>query len=331
MSFKLKQMIAGAAILAATAVAGQADDVKLKIASTTLENQPAFEHLTQMIKDIEGAGVNLSVDFFPAGQLGSGEELLEDAKFGNVDIVHAAIYAQADQRLEFMSLPFMITTLDDIQAIMSNPDSEYNKILTGILADHGLQHLATIGEGLIGVVASKTPADVDGTGNQEMNLRVWSSQLVKSTMEVLGYQTTTMAWAEVFPAVQAGTIDGAICCTSELAFSLFAESDVGNTFIPYNAFVETNVIYVNAAKWNKLSAEQQAAIQAAATKAATGINDSSWNRNEEFLAKLRDKNWDVVDFSDEERAKFKALIAEKVWPSVGDLVGKDILDKLTGN
>lgn len=329
MSFNFKATLSGLALLAASAVPGLAQDVTIKLASTVLENQPAHGFIQEMVKEIEAADVGIKVQFFPAGQLGSGEELLEDAKFGNVDMVHASIYAQADQRLEFMDLPFLITSLEDIKSVVSNPESEYNQIMSGILQDHGLKHLASIGEGLIGVVAAKMPANVEGTGNKQANIRVWSSQVVKETMELLGYQTTTMNWAEVFPAVQAGTIDGAICCTSELAYTLFASSDVGNTFLPYNAFIERNFLYMNGGKWARLSDEQKAVIEAAAVKAATGINESSWDRNEEFLQKLRDKNWEVVEFSDEQRAEFKALIVEKIWPSVGAMVGQDILDRLT--
>lgn len=331
MSLKLRSAVAGFALLAASALPAQAADVTLKLASTLLENQPAYPYLAQMIEDIESADVGITVQFFPAGQLGSGEELLEDAKFGNVDMVHAAIYAQADQRLEFMDLPFMITTLGEIQSVMSDPNSTYNQILNEILTDHGLKYLATVGEGLIGVVASKTPADVHGMGNQEMNIRAWSSQLVKATMELLGYNVTTMSWAEVFPAVQAGTIDGAICCTSELTYTMFAQSDVGNTFIPYNAFIERLVIYMNGSKWGSLSDEQKMVIQTAATKAATGINNNSWNLNEEFLGKLREKDWNVVEFTDEERAHFKSKIVAEVWPMVGDMIGQDLLDRLKAN
>lgn len=331
MTFQPRKALTGLIAAMALAVPAAAQDVTLKLASTILEKQPAHPFLVEMISEIEAADVGVSVQFFPAGQLGSGEELLQDAKFGNVDMVHASIYAQADQRLEILDLPFLITTRDDIENVVSNPDSEYNKIVSGILADHGLEHLASIGEGLIGMVASKEPSNVYSMDNKEINIRVWSSQVVKSTMELLGYQTTTMNWAEVFPAVQAGTIDGAICCTSELAYTMFASSDVGNTFIPYNAFVERNFIYMNAAKWNSLSDEQKKVVKDAVLKAAKGINDSSWQRNEEFLGKLREKGWTVVDFTDEQRTEMKQVIAEKIWPMVGEIVGQDVVDRLNKN
>ena len=54
-----------------------------------------------------------------------------------------------------------------------------------------------------------------------------------------------MNWAEVFAAIQAGTVDGAICCTAQSTYTVFAQSDVGKYFIPYNAFVEASTYDVS--------------------------------------------------------------------------------------
>lgn len=323
-----RPLIVAGLLAASTTMTAQAADVKLKIGGTLPIEHFGHEVLVNMAAEIEAADVGIEVKYFPAGQLGSGEELFEDAKNGNVDIVHATIYAQADKRLEIASLPFLVTTVDELRATFGDPTSEYNNIIREVLADHNIEYLANIGEGLIGVIATQKPADVAGFGNQEMNIRVWSSKVAKATMETLGYQTTTMSWAEVFPAVQAGTIDGAICCTPEWAYTTFAKSDVGSVFVPYNAFVESTQIYANKSKWGKLNDEQRAVVQAAASKASTTIIDQAWDRTEGFLAQLEEKNWEIVEFSQEERDAIKAKVVAEVWPTVGEIVGQDLLDRL---
>lgn len=311
-----------------TANQAHAADVTLKIAGTLPTEHFGHAILVNMGKEIEAAGVGIKVKYFPAGQLGSGEELFEDAKNGNIDIVHASLYAQADPRIEIRTLPFLVTTIDELRTVYGDMDSEFNKIIGEILKDHGLKFLANAGEGLIGVIASKRPSNVNGFGDQGMNIRVWSSQIVKNTMESLGFRTTTMSWAEVFPAVQAGTIDGAICCTAEWAYTTFAKSDVGNTYIPYNAFIEATEIYMNGRKWSKLSAEQQKVVQQAASKAAGQIIDQSWGRTQDYYAKLREKNWEIIEFTPEQRAAIKTRIETEVWPEIGAIVGQEYLDRL---
>lgn len=328
MSFNFRNVLAGAVFAATFAIPAQAADVTLKVAGTLPAEHFGSKVLQEMADEIVNAGVGITVDVFPAGQLGSGEELFDDAKFGNVDIVHATIYPQADQRLEYMSLPFLITTEDELREKVADPESEFNTILAEILMDHGIKHLSTIGEGLIGMVATKMPADVHGVGSKEMNIRVWSSQLVKMTMEKLGYRTTTMSWAEVFPAVQSGTIDGAICCTPEWAYTTFAASDVGSTYVPYNAFLESQVIYANGASWGRLNDEQKAVVQAAASTAAAKIIDQSWERTEGFVQQLRDKEWEIVEFTQEQRDAIREVAMTEVWPTVGETIGQDLLDRL---
>lgn len=320
---------AGIALATSLSVtASFAADVRMRIAGTVPSEHFGNAILENMAKEIEDAGVGIKVKYFPAGQLGSGEELFESAIRGNIDMVHATVYAQKDQRLEINSLPFLVSTIDEMRATYGDPNSEYNKILNEILTSFGIKPLGTIGEGLIGMISTKKPSDPTKFASQDMNVRVWSSQIVKKTMEELGYQTTTMNWAEVFPAVQAGTIDGAICCTPEWAHSTFAVSDVGKYFIPYNAFIEGTMLYANNDFYKGLTPEQQDVIAKASAKAAAKITDLAWERNEGFVAQLKEKGWEIVEFSDEERANMRAHIQKTVWPEVSDIVGQDLLDRL---
>ncbi|WP_317054404.1 TRAP transporter substrate-binding protein DctP [Roseovarius rhodophyticola] len=329
MSFtsRLTMMTAAAALLASAAVA----DTRLRIAGTVPAEHFGNAVLEQMAKDIEDAGVGLDVKYFPAGQLGSGEELLESAIRGEVQMVHATVYAQKDPRLEINSLPFMVTTKAELDAVYGDPDSEYNKILEEILTSFGIQPLGTIGEGLIGMIATQRPADPTNIGSQGMNVRAWSSQIAKQTMEELGYNVTTLNWAEVFPAVQAGTIDGAICCTPEWAYTTFAASGVGNTYVPYNAFIESTMIYANKRFYDGLTDEQREVVARESAEAAAEISKLAWERSQGFVEQLKAADWEIVEFSQEERDAIKAHIQATVWPNVADVVGQDILDRLTAN
>lgn len=328
---KATKLIAGTAATIMIATTAIADTVRMKIAGTVPLEHFGNAVLEKMAQDIEDADVGIKVKYFPAGQLGSGEELLEDAIRGNIDMVHATVYAQKDPRLEVAFLPFLVTSVDEMQEVYGDPSSEYNKILDEILTSFGIKPLGTVGEGLIGIVASKMPTNPASFDNQEMNIRVWSSQIAKQTMEQLGYQTTTMNWAEVFPAVQAGTIDGAICCTAEWAYSTFAVSGVGKYFVPYNAFIESTMIYANNEFYEGLTEEQRAVIDRESSEAAAEITRLAWERNQGFVDKLVEAGWEIVDFSDEERATIKAHIQQTVWPSVADVVGQDLLDRLSGS
>ena len=86
---KIAKPILGLAFAASISTAAFADDIRLKIAGTWPTKHFGHEIMENMVKEIEGAGVGIKVSYFPASQLGSGEELVEDAIRGNVDMVQA--------------------------------------------------------------------------------------------------------------------------------------------------------------------------------------------------------------------------------------------------
>ena len=321
--------MSGLALSSLMVTASIADTVRLKLAGTYPATHFGHEIVENMVKEIEDAGVGIKISYFPASQLGSGEELVEDAIRGNVDLVQAFIYAQADPRLEIMNLPGLVTTFDELKSVYANPESNMNKILSEIMDDLGLVYLGNTGEGLVGIVANKKPNDPFGFGDKGMNIRVWSSEVAKKTTESLGYRTTTMNWAEVLPALQAGVIDGAICCTPEWAYSTFATAGVGKYFIPVNTAIEASSFYASGKSWEKLNQEQRDVIRAAAQKAALAAIDKSWDRNDGFIEKLKEAGWEILEYNTEERAALVAHIQNNVWPDLADMIGQDIMDELT--
>ena len=321
--------MSGLALSSLMVTASIADTVRLKLAGTYPAAHYGHEILENMVKEIEDAGVGIKISYFPASQLGSGEELVEDGIRGNVDLVQAFIYAQTDPRLEMMNLPGLVTTFDELKSVYANPESNMNKILAEIMDDLGLVYLGNTGEGLVGIVANKKPNDPNGFGDKGMNIRVWSSEVAKKTTESLGYRTTTMNWAEVLPALQAGVIDGAICCTPEWAYSTFATAGVGKYFIPVNTAIEASSFYASGKSWEKLNQEQRDVIRAAAQKAALAAIDKSWDRNEGFIDKLKEAGWEILEYNTEERAALVAHIQNNVWPDLADMIGQDIMDALT--
>jgi TRAP-type C4-dicarboxylate transport system substrate-binding protein len=306
-----------------------ADTVKLKMAGTYPANHFGHGIVLDMIKEIEDADVGVKITYFAASQLGSGEELIEDAIRGNVDLVQAFIYAQPDPRLEIMNLPGLVTTFDELKSVYANPESTLNKILSEIMDDLGLVYLGNTGEGLVGIVANKKPNDPNGFGDKGMNIRVWSSEVAKKTTESLGYRTTTMNWAEVLPALQAGVIDGAICCTPEWAYSTFAAAGVGKYYIPVNTAIEASSFYASGKTWAKLNQEQQDVIRTAAEKAALAAINKAWDRNDGFITKLKEAGWEILEYNAEERAALVSHIQNNIWPELAEMIGQDVMDELT--
>ncbi len=318
----------GGALALCAATGAFAGDVTLKLAGVLPVEHYGHKMLEQIKADLEAAGVGITVKYFPAGQLGSGEELLEDTIRGNIDLVHAFVYAHKDPVLEINSLPFLVTSWDELQRVYGSKDSAYSQIMGETLDKLGLRLLGNVAEGFIGVVSTKKPDNYATIEAKNLNIRVWSSQVAKSATEAIGFNTTTMNWAEVFAAVQAGAVDGAICCTPQATYTVFAQSDIGKYFVPYNAFVEASTYYASKKTWAKLDDKQRGAVQDAVDRAAASFNDWARANDEGYINKLTEAGWEVLALSDAQRGALADHIKAEVWPAVEETVGKDIIDRL---
>lgn len=328
---KLNKLTKGLVIGATSALlstAAFAEDMTLRFAGVFPIDHQGTKMMEQVAADVAAADVGLTIDVFPANQLGSGEALFEDVARGNIDLAAAFIYADTDPRLEFLSMPFLVGGWDDMDNIMRNMDSEYNQILQEITDEYGVRVMAQNPEGFVGIVATQEPTNWNNFDDKGMNIRVWSSPAVKSMVEALGFQATTMAWGDIFPAIQSGIVDGAICCTKTATYSIFAQSDVGTHFVEYNSISELTTFYASQRTLDKLNDEQKEALQAAMTKASDDFFQYNRDNDAAFGEKLIEKGYTILSLNDEEQAAMAAHIQEEIWPMMAKNVGQDVIDRL---
>jgi TRAP-type C4-dicarboxylate transport system substrate-binding protein len=323
----LKYLAAGTVALQ-LATPAFAADMRLKFAGVFPVDHQGSVMMEQIKTDIEAADVGLKVSVFPANQLGSGEALLEDVARGNIDFASAFIYADTDQRLEFLSMPFLVSDWDEMDAVIRDLESEYNVLLQEILSDHGVRVLGQNPEGFVGIVATKEPANWNNFDAKDMNIRVWSSNVVKSMVETLGYQATTMSWGDIFPAIQSGIVDGAICCTKTATYSIFAKSNVGTHFVEYNSIPENTTYYVSDKTWAELNDAQRKVVQAAFTRASDDFFAYNRENDAVFEQKLTESGYTILKLSPEEQKAMVEKVRADIWPLLEDSVGKENIDRL---
>ncbi|WP_298864317.1 TRAP transporter substrate-binding protein DctP [uncultured Sulfitobacter sp.] len=331
MSFtKITKVLTAGAITALMSTAAFAQDTTLRFAGVFPIDHQGTKMMEQVAADVAAADVGLKIDIFPANQLGSGEALFEDVARGNIDLAGAFIYADTDPRLEFLSMPFLVSGWDDMDSVMRNMDSEYNKILQEITDEYGVRVMSQNPEGFVGVVATKEPTNWNTFDDKGMNIRVWSSTVVKSMMESIGFKATTMAWGDIFPAIQSGIVDGAICCTKTATYTIFAQSDVGTHFVEYNAISELTSFYASQRSLDKLTPEQVEVLQAAMTKASDDFFAYNRENDDAFGQKLLDSGYTILSLNAEDQAAMATKVREEIWPMMAESVGQDIIDRLKG-
>ncbi len=106
----LFKTVAASALALQLAAPAFAEDIKLRFAGVFPTDHQGTKMMEQVAADVNAAGVGLEMTVFPANQLGSGEALFEDVARGNIDFASAFIYSDTDPRLDFLNMPFLVSS-----------------------------------------------------------------------------------------------------------------------------------------------------------------------------------------------------------------------------
>lgn len=146
------------------------------------------------------------VDIYNGGSLGGDRELMEALQVGNVEfnILTASDMGMFVAEMEVQDLPYLFTTWDEVFTFL---DSDAAKEFYALSDPVGITTLSFMPRGFRHTTNNKgplnTPADLKG-----LKLRVAESAIYIDTFAAFGSSPQSMAWGEVFTALQQGTVDG---------------------------------------------------------------------------------------------------------------------------
>ncbi len=204
---------AGATIALSTTLAlgtalAQGKTYTMKISLPTL-NDPSYFFAKDYAAAIEkDSGGRIKTQIFPLSQLGSIPRQIEGTQFGSIQcvLIPPEFFVGVDERFEVMSAPGLVASIDQGQRVSADP--AVLKLMLGLGADKGLHGVAMYMNSPSSVIA-KTPirhlADFKGK-----KIRVLASPFQMVPIARLGATPVAMTLADVVPAMQQGTIDGAV-------------------------------------------------------------------------------------------------------------------------
>ncbi len=243
---------------------GASDTVKLRLGYVTTPQHPYGIAVDAFKKEVEAAsGGKVTVDLIP-NYTGGDTKLLDDVSGGTVEMgaVSTAIWdTKGVNVFQPLQAPFLITNYGLDQGIIGGP------IGTAMLESaNGPKKLGLVGIGILegGLrkplgreAALKSPADFKGK-----KIRAPQSKVLAAALTALGAEPVALPVGDVFSALQNGTVDGMeanlglIATNKYNEVAKFVTQDVN--FWPFPA-----AVVINQAQFDKLSADQKSAIQAA--------------------------------------------------------------------
>ena len=253
-------------------------------------------HFKEKVEELTGGSVVIDVQ--ASGVLGSENDVLDAILGGStsIDISRISAFALTSygcNKSKLLSIPFTFENRahfwnfanSDLAPEFLNEPQELGLPVRGIFyGEEGFRHFFT-------VKPVATIADLKG-----MKLRVSNDPVMNGMVEGLGANPTVVAFGELYSALQTGVVDGAEQPIANYKSNAFPE--VANNLILDGHTLGAVQAVITDNAWGKLTANQQAAVMAAAADTQKFNADLSETAENKVLEELRSSGCNVVDVDD---------------------------------
>ncbi len=181
----------------------------LRLGTVLAAGDPLVVAALQMKKDVEARTKGeVTIQVFPSSQLGDTQNMMDQAQAGaNVGtFVEGSRVSPFVKEFNVLVAPYAFKSVDELAKFVETPTfaawNEQLKQKTGLTLlsfnwYQGARHMLT-------KKPVTTPADLKG-----VRIRTIGEPLWIKTIAAMGAVPTPLAWAEVYPSIQTGVIDGA--------------------------------------------------------------------------------------------------------------------------
>ncbi len=242
--------------------------VELKLAHSYTEAQPQHRCGAQVIADeVKKANAGLTVKIYPASQLGGDADRISSIVSGDIDmdIQGASALGAVYEPVSVLDAAY---AFDDAEHLAKYFDGDAAAELVDAFAEEtGVQTLGAWSAGMRQFTADKpirTPEDLDG-----LRMRFPNSPQFLMNAKALGASATEVAYEELFLALQQGTVDGQENPIVNIAAISLDEVQDYISLSSHQA--NSNLVIIGAEAWEKLSSEQQEALQTAVDAAVDQV------------------------------------------------------------
>ncbi|MGC9311506.1 MAG: TRAP transporter substrate-binding protein DctP [Sediminispirochaetaceae bacterium] len=270
---------------------------------------------------------SISIEVFPASQLGNYTVVQERVGIGDVEMQLAPASNSVTKALSITAAPYLVTNWEDAQEMFAWG----GKMMTAVeemLAKENIKVLAQYPKYFGGVALAKEPAaPKDPYAKQGLKIRVPGIKSFEMTATALGFLATPIPFSEAFTAMQTGIVDGVIGSGAEGYWSSFR--DLTKYYLPVNSHFEMWFLYMNKGLWDKLSAEEQEILQKAAREMEAARWKAAPTETKSYEDQLAGIGVDIIRYSDSELEKIAEKVREEVWPEIKGEYGAELFDSLT--
>ncbi|MFB4163257.1 DctP family TRAP transporter solute-binding subunit [Alteribacillus sp. JSM 102045] len=295
------------------------ESVSLKLAHTGSDSHQyniAAEKFKELVEEKTDGSV--TIEIHGNANLGSEDEAVEQILDGTLDMTTVAAdssFANTVPEMNVFGIPYIFEDRDHVYSVMDGEigdelmENVEEKNMTGLgYWEVGFRHLTNNEKEIT------TPEDVQG-----LKVRVQPSKVWEAHMNALGASPTPVDFNELYSALDQGVVDGQENPLPTIDSMKFYEvqdyvSLTAHTYSPAITVASNNA-------WDKLSEDQQAAVQEAVDETTEYQREELENKEEEILETLEENGVTITEDVDREAfseatSEVKDVLSEEVPSSL---------------
>lgn len=251
--------LAGFALIGVPGPAAAQQKMVLKASDVHALGYPTVEAVVRMGKKLEAqTNGRLSIQMFPAMQLGGEKEMIEQAQVGALQIARISVGPMGPvvDELNVFNLPFVFKDEAQMRKVIDGPIGA--EMLAKITASpqSRLVALGWMDAGTRNVYAKvpvTKPADLKG-----QKIRMMGNPIFVDTMNAMGGNGISMGFNELYNALQTGVVDGAE--NNPPTFLTQNHYQLAKVYSLTGHLIIPEIFVFSRRSWDTLSKEDQALI-----------------------------------------------------------------------
>lgn len=305
----------------------KAEKVTFKMAASLPASHPLVKAMDQLkAKAAEKSGNTIEIQIYPAGQLFNDKNMNDALMTGGIDMGLNTVgrWASIVPAMDIFDVPFLFPSYEKVDKAI---DGGLGDKLGAELQKKGVRPLMWADYGFVQYANNakevKSPEDFKG-----LKIRGYSKYSAE-TIKAMGASSVTMGAAEVYMAIQRGTIDGQSSGTTAMRDRKMYE--VHKYLTLTNHASPEFIVAMNEKSYNKLNDAQKKALNEAAKEVTDSIRANAKSEDLKALDELKAKGMVVYEVPENELQAWRDA-TKPVWDlfvKENGKVGQELIDICT--
>lgn len=317
-------LTAGIAVAAAAVAFGSAhaqQKTVFKASDVHPTDYPTVAAVENMGKKLSDATQGrLSVQMYPAMQLGGEKEAIEQAQVGAIQLARVSVgtLGPVIGDLNVFNLPFLFRNTAHMQQVIDGPIGQELLDKVSNNPNAGLIGLCWMDAGARSLYDTKKPIHVIGD-LKGMKFRVMGNPMFVDMMNALGGNGVAMGYDQVFNALQTGVVDGAENNPPSFVFANHYQAAKYYTLTEH--LIVPEILVMSKKAWDALSKDDQALVKKLAREAQMDERKLWQGYEQQAMAKAKAAGVTIIEVKDKKPYQDAVKpVWDKYGPKFADLI-----------